>query len=234
MYCAEILQKLESLGSSENVAGMVRYGITPRKAFGVSAPQLKQLAKEVVKSGVDRHALALELWKTEIHEARALAFLIEDPLLVTCRQMESWAKDFDNWAICDSCCGTLFRKTPFAYEKAFEWAERNEEFVKRAGFAMMAWLAVHDKKASNEKIAAFLPVIEKHAHDERNLVKKAINWALRQIGKRNLKLNQLAIQHAERLGSGKTKVSRWIAADALRELKSKKLAGRLLKKERQK
>ncbi len=230
MTTGEILKKLESLGSPENVAGMARYGIVTKKAFGVSAPNLKQLAKEIKKETKDRHALALELWKTGIHDARAVAYLIDDPNQVTEKQMDRWAKDFDNWAICDSCCGTLFDKTPYAYEKALEWSEQNEEFVKRAGIVLIAWLAVHDKKAEDEKIAAFLPVLEKHSGDERNFIKKAVNWSLRQIGKRNLSLNTLAIETAEKIKLQNTKSARWIAADALRELTSRPVMGRLRRK----
>lgn len=230
MTVPEILKKLKSLGSPENVAGMARYGIVTKKAFGVSAPELKQLAKEIKKKTKDRHTLALELWRTGIHDARAVAYLIDDPKQVTEKQMDMWAKDFDNWAICDSCCGTLFDKTPYAYKKALEWSERNEEFVKRAGIVLIAWLAVYDKKAENEKIAAFLPVLEKHSGDERNFVKKAVSWSLRQIGKRNLLLNKLAIATAEKIKLEDTKSARWIAADALRELTSRPVMERLERK----
>jgi 3-methyladenine DNA glycosylase AlkD len=230
MTVPEILEKLKSLGSPENVAGMARYGIVTKKAFGVSAPDLKQLAKEIKKKTKDRHTLALELWKTGIHDARAVAYLIDDPKQVTEKQMDRWAKDFDNWAICDSCCGTLFDKTPYAYEKALEWSEQNEEFVKRAGIVLIAWLAVHDKKAEDEKIAAFLPVLEKHSGDERNFIKKAVSWSLRQIGKRNLNLNKLAVEAAERVKLQDTKSARWIAADALRELTSEPVMERLRRK----
>lgn len=156
MTIAEILKKLESLGSPDNVAGMARYGIVTKRAFGVSAPDLRQLAKEVKTHTKDRHALALELWKTGVHDARAVAYLIDDPKQVTEKQMDLWAKDFDNWAIVDGACGHLFCRSPLAYKKAFEWSERKEEFIKRAGIVLIAWLAVHDKKAADEKIAAFL------------------------------------------------------------------------------
>ena len=145
--------------------------------------------------------------------------------------MESWAKDFDNRAICDSTCGTLFCKTPFAYEKAFAWSEREEEFVKRAGIVLMAWLAVHDKKADDAKIAQFLPVLEKHSDDERNFIKKAVNWSLRQIGKQNLNLNKLAVETAERIKRRSTKAARSIAAIALRELSDYKTSKRIHEKQ---
>ncbi len=229
MDVKQILRQLETLGSPENVTGMARFGIVTKKAFGVAAPDLKNLARTIKKETKDRHSLALELWKTGIHEARAVAYLIDDPKQVTREQMDAWAADFDNWAICDSCCGYLFDKTPFAYEKAFEWAERDEEFIKRAGIVLMAWLAVHDKKADDAKIAQFLPILEAKSNDERNFIKKAVNWSLRQIGKRNLNLNKLAIEAAERIKLQNTKPARWIAADALRELTSEKVIERLQK-----
>jgi 3-methyladenine DNA glycosylase AlkD len=165
MTVDEIIKKLESLGTPENVAGMARFAIVTKKAFGVSTPNLKILAKEIKKQTNDRHTLALDLWKTEIHEARAIAYLIDDPKQVTLEQMDDWANDFDNWAICDGTCGHLFCKTQFAYEKVFEWSEREEEFVKRAGIVLIAWLAVHDKRADDEKIAEFLPIIEQKSDD---------------------------------------------------------------------
>lgn len=227
MNVKEILQRLESLGSPENVAGMARYGIKVKKAFGASSADIKDLAKELKKTATGRHALAQELWATEVHDARALAYLIDDPRQVTSEQMDSWANDFDNWAICDSTCGYLFSRTTISYDKAFEWARRDEEYVKRAGIVLMAWLAVHDKKASDEKIALFLPEIEKYADDDRNFVKKAVNWSLRQIGKRSHFLNGLAIETAERIKLQGTKPAKWIAADALRELRNPKTLERL-------
>jgi 3-methyladenine DNA glycosylase AlkD len=141
--------------------------------------------------------------------------------------MDNWAADFDNWATVDGTCCYLFCLTPSAYEKAVEWSGRTEEFIKRAGFALMAYLAVHDKKAADDKLSAFLPVIEMHAGDDRNFVKKAVNWALRQIGKRNTNLNRLAIASAKRIKQQNTKPAHWIAADALRELTNEKTRKRL-------
>jgi 3-methyladenine DNA glycosylase AlkD len=230
MKSSDVLKQLESLGSEENVAGMERFGIKSEKAFGITAPILKQFAREVKKQTADRHALALELWKTGNYEARTVAFLIDDPKQVMPKQMDAWAKDFDNWATVDGTCSYLFCRTPFAYEKAIEWAGKKPEFIKRAGFSLMAYLAVHDKKVEDEKLAAFFPLIEKHADDDRNFVKKAVNWALRQTGKRNLNLNKLAIETAERIRLQDTKPARWIAADALRELTSKKILERLKNK----
>jgi len=226
MTAREIIKKLESLENPANIAGMARFGIVTKKAFGVSAPVLKNLAREIKKQTGDRHQLALELWKSGIHEARIIAYLIDDPKEVTPGQMDDWAADFDNWAICDGACGHLFCKTEFAYEKAFEWSERDEEFVKRAGIVLMAWLAVHDKKAPDERIAQFLAILEAYADDERNFVKKAVNWSLRQIGKRSANLHKLAIESAERIKAQNTKAARWIAADALRELTGEKIRAR--------
>lgn len=233
MTADEIIKKLESLENPENISGMARFGIATKKAFGVSAPVLKEIAKDAKKQSKDRHLLALELWETGIHEARIIAYLIDDEKQVSEKQMESWAKDFDNWAICDGTCGYLFCKTEFAYQKVFEWSARDEEFIKRAGIVLIAWLAVHDKKASDEKIAEFLPILETYSDDERNFIKKAVNWSLRQIGKRNLNLNELAIETAERIKARNTKSARWIASDALRELKCEKVIERLLKKTNQ-
>ena len=231
MTTDEIIEKLRGMGSPENVAGMERFGIATAKAFGVKAPELKQFAAEVKKAAEDRHKLAEELWQTGIYDARAIAFLIDDPKQVTWAQMDAWAADFDNWATVDGACGYLFCRTPFAYEKAFEWAGEKPEFIKRAAFSLMAYLAVHDKKAGDEKLAAFLPVIEKHANDERNFVKKAVNWALRQIGKRNAELNALSIKTAERIRRQDSKSASWIASDALRELTGDAVAQRLKKKQ---
>ena len=230
MTVDEIVKKLASLGSSKNVEGMSRFGITTKTSFGVPTPILKQFAREVRKQTDDRHALAKELWATGIYDARAVAFLIDDPEKVTKKQMDAWVKDFDNWATVDGTCGYLFCRTPFAYQKAFEWAEKEPEFVKRAGFSLMAYLAVHDKKAKDVDIAMFLPVIEKHSDDDRNFVKKAVNWALRQIGKRSLVLNKLAVDAAERINGQDSRLARWIASDALRELRNEKVLERLKRK----
>lgn len=230
MTIDELLKKLEELGSPDGVAGMARFAIVSDKSFGISAPVLKELAREAQKVCKDRHELALGLWQTGIYEARQIACLIDDPKRVTRAQMDAWVKDFDNWAIVDGACGHLFCRTPFAYEKAFEWAEREPEFEKRAGFSLMCYLAVHDKKAADEKLSQFLPVIEKHSDDPRNFVKKAVNWALRQIGKRNLSLNRLAIDSAEKIQDRNTPSSRWIASDALRELNSVAVRERLITK----
>jgi len=227
MSITDILAELETLGSPADVAVMARFAIPTDNAFGIRAPALKKFAKEVKKQTADRHALALELWKTGIYEARAVAFLIDDPKQVTEKQMDTWAEDFDNWATVDGACGYLFCRTPFAYEKAIEWAGKKPEFIKRAGFSLIAYLAVHDKKAPDEKLADFLPLTEKHADDDRNFVKKAVNWSLRQIGKRSFDLNALAIEAANRIKLQGSRSARWIAADALRELTSEDVQRRL-------
>jgi len=226
MTIKQILSQLESLGNPKNVAGMARYGIIAKKAFGVSAPALRAIAKEVGHN----HELAFKLWATEILDARILAAFIDDPKLTTEVQMERWVKDFDNWAICDGVCLHLFRKTPFARTKAKQWTKRKEEFVKRAGFTLFATLAVHDKQADDKKFLQLLPIIKRASTDERNGVKKAVNWALRQIGKRNIKLNESAIHTAKEIKNIDSPAARWIASDALRELQSKVVQKRLKNK----
>jgi 3-methyladenine DNA glycosylase AlkD len=179
---------------------------------------IRALAKEIGRS----HELAQQLWDSGIHEARILAGMVDDYRHVSEEQMERWVKDFNSWDLCDQVCSNLFDKTPFAYDKAKSWTVRNEEFVKRAGFALMACLAVHDKKASDQQFLLFFPLIKKESVDERNFVKKAVNWALRQIGKRNLALNQAAIELAHEIKTIDSKSARWIANDALRELANPK------------
>jgi 3-methyladenine DNA glycosylase AlkD len=227
MTADEIIEELRALSDPAKVADLERYAIKTPKWFGIRTPELKAFAREVKKLVADRHSTALELWESGIYDVRAVAFMIDDPKQVTRKQMDAWARDFDNWATVDGTCSYLFCRTPYAYEKALEWAERKPEFEKRAAFSLMAYVAVHDKRAPDEKIAAFLPVIEKHSDDDRNFVKKAVNWALRQIGKRNLNLNALAVETGERIKLQDTRSARWIASDALRELKSPKVLERL-------
>jgi len=217
MEYKEILKKLKSFYSPANIAGMARYGINVKNAFGVPAPVLRQMAREHRKD----HGLALRLWASGIHDAKSLATLCDDPRQVSEEQMERWARDFDSWDVVDGCCNNLFRMTPHAYRKAVEWTKRDEEYVKRAGYVLMACLAVHDKAAPDSTFLRFLPLIKKGARDERNFVKKAVNWALRQIGKRNPSLQKKAIQAAREIHALDSKSARWIASDALRELTSK-------------
>jgi len=195
---------------------MPRFGVFAQNALGISTPVLRKVAREIGRN----HFLAIELWESGIHEARALAALVDDPSLVTEGQMEAWAKDFDSWDICDCCCANLFDKTPFAYRKAVEWSRRDEEYVKRAGFALMAALAIHDKSARDARFLKFLPAIRRESIDGRNFVKKAVNWALRQVGKRNTALNRAAVKTARKVRAIQSRSARWIAADALRELTS--------------
>jgi 3-methyladenine DNA glycosylase AlkD len=202
-----ILKKLRSWGSAENVAGMARYGITVSDAYGVPMGKVKHLARELGRD----HKRAMELWKTGNREARLLAAFTADPRQLTSAQMDRWARNFDSWDVCDGCAIHLFRKSPLAWEQALKWTGQRPEFVRRAGFAMIATLAVHDKRAPDETFLEVLPIIEAAAADERNFVKKAVNWALRQIGKRNPVLRKAAIEVAGRLNN-------WIGKDALREL----------------
>lgn len=213
MTAEEIVVRLKSQANPKNVEGMARFGISSKNILGISIPYLRKLAKGVGKN----HTLAQELWECGIHEARILAGFIDDPKEVTQKQMDAWVSDFDSWDVCDQVCSSLFDKTPFAFEKAHKWAEDKREFVRRAGFAMMACLAVHDKKAEDEKFIQFFPPIKKYATDERNFVKKAVNWALRQIGKRNGNLLKQARILAEEIRKLPSPTARWVAGDALRE-----------------
>ena len=221
-----ILTALYSHANPKNVEGMARYGITSRNnVLGVSAKPLFSLAKNIGKN----HALALELWHTGIYEARILAALIADPSQMKKSIMNAWVKDFDNWAICDGVCMHCFRDTPYAQELALKWVRQKQEFVRRAGFTLIATLCVNDKKADDAVFLAYLPLIEKYATDERTYVKKAVNWALRQIGKRSLKLNPHAIKTAEAIHKMNSSSAKWIASDALRELRSPAVQKRLKK-----
>jgi len=219
----KILKTLQSLSNPEAVAGMARFGINPKNTYGISIPNLRKLAKEI---GVD-HDLAQKLWTGGIHEGRILATMIDDPRRVTEKQMEKWVKDFDSWDVCDQCCMNLFEKTRYAYRKAMKWSSRREEFVKRAGYTLMARLAVSDKGASDTEFERFLPLIRRGAPDERNYVKKAVNWALRQIGKRNARLHRHALKTAKEIHAMDSTSARWVAADAIRELTSKQVRQRL-------
>jgi 3-methyladenine DNA glycosylase AlkD len=223
MNSHQVIDKLKSLADPEYLAGMIHFAIKADNALGVSAPRMRKLAKEI---GTD-HKLALELWKSGIHEAKVLAALIDDPKQVTKSQMNAWARQFDNWGVCDACCCVLFDKTPFAWDKAIEWSKHKEEFVKRAGFVLMAALAVHDKKTPDKNFLPFFSIIKHHACDERNFVKKAVNWALRQIGKRNIALNKKAVAVAKEIREINSPAARWIAGDAIRELTNNRIIARL-------
>jgi 3-methyladenine DNA glycosylase AlkD len=213
----ELIARLKAMENRTNVAGMARFGINPKNTLGISVVTLRKIAREVGKD----HSFALKLWSSGIHEARILAPMIAEHKKLTPTLMNRWVKDFDSWDICDQCCMNLFDKSPFAYEKVKEWSQRKEEFVRRAAFALMACLAVHDKKASNESFKPFFATIQTAATDSRNYVKKAVNWALRQIGKRNAFLHREAMRTANQIAKINSSSARWIAADAIRELKSK-------------
>ncbi|MBV6644408.1 MAG: DNA alkylation repair protein [Cyclobacteriaceae bacterium] len=223
MTSDQAISLLQAYSSPTHASNLARYAIQAPHALGVKSPDIKLVAKRI---GIN-HALALDLWHYSTHEAKLLAVLLADHRLLTPRQLDSWAHDFYSWDICDHACTFLFRKTPFAYEKAEELANRQPEYVRRCGLVMMTTLALHDKGAEDEKILPFLNYVNKYADDERNFVLKAVNWLLRQVGKRSLKLNIEAIQLAGILAERTNKASRWVGKDALRELESEKIQLRL-------
>lgn len=246
MKYEEILKKLKSIANPKDVEGMARFGINPKYALGINIPVLRKTAKEILKnpkyknSPQERHKLAGQLWNSKLHEARILASMVDTPEKVTEKQMDSWIKQFNSWDLCDQVCMNLFDKAPFAFNKAIEWANlphsakaSRGEYQKRAGYALMACLAWHDKESPDAKFIKFFPHIKRGATDERNFVKKAVNWALRQIGKRNKNLNKQAIKVAKdllaqaRIQKIDNKTAKWIANDALRELTSEKVQERL-------
>ncbi len=214
---SKIIHDLQKMGNDKHKAGMGRFGINTKRAFGISVTELRKYGRSYRK----KHELALALWATGWHEARILAVIIDDPAQVTAKQMDEWVKDFDSWDVCDQACTGLFDKTPYAVTKAVEWSDREPEFEKRAGFALMAGLAWHSKTEPDETFLAFLPLIEKEAIDDRNFVKKSVNWALREIGKRNRALYSRAIETAQRIKIMDSPSARWIASNALRELLSR-------------
>jgi 3-methyladenine DNA glycosylase AlkD len=210
----EALAWLKRRGSRRNVEGMARYGIVAPRAFGVPMGAMLLLARRLGKD----HALALALWESGWYDARILGSMVADPARVTRRQMNAWAAAFDNWGICDTVCWHLFEKTPFAWEKAQAWAVSPREFVRRAGFALMAGLAGHDKEAADARFLALLPLLEKGARDERHFVKKAVSWALRRIGGRSPALHEASLELAGRLATAKDAPSRWVGRDVRRDL----------------
>jgi len=219
----DVLQQLQSKAQPEQLQGMAKYGMTVEQRLGVSVPDMRKLAKEIGRD----HRLALGLWRTGITEARIVASMVGDPAKLTEDQMEDWVIGINSWDVCDQMCMNLFEKSQLAWKKVADWSEREEEFVKRTAFSLIACLAWHDKKASDEKFIGLLPLIIRGSTDERNFVKKAVNWALRNIGKRNLNLNQAAINAAKAIKRLDSKAARWIASDALRELESEAVQGRL-------
>ncbi len=222
----ELLGQLRSMSNPDNVAGMARFGISAEGTLGVSVSQVRALARELKREagrggGAWRHEIALALWGSGVHEARMLASIIDEPTLVTPEQMERQVGDLDSWDLCDGLMLNLYRHTPYAYETAIDWAARDEEFVKRAAFVLMATLAVHEKAWPDERFLSLLPTIEREATDPRNMVKKAVNWALRQIGKRSATLLPPALALAEHLSASSDATARWIGKDAARELRGR-------------
>ena len=226
MEVRDVIRELETRADARAAAGMARFGITGAHVYGISMPELIKLGKAIGRD----HRLALELWAVPGRETRILAALIDDPLQVTEAQIDGWVRDFDSWEVCDQAIMKLFEKTPFAWDRALTWSRSEDEFVKRAGFVMMARLAVWDKRAPDAAFTAFWPEIKRGAADERNFVKKAVNWALRQIGKRNLELNAGAVALARELIGAEPAAARWVAADALRELTSPAVQRRLTRR----
>ena len=212
----EVLEMLAAKADPDQLEGMARYGMTVENRLGVKVPQMRKIAKEIGKD----HKLALELWETGITEAMILASMLDVPDEVTEEQMEAWVQDFDSWDVCDQVCMNLFDKTPLAWKKIHAWSNREEEFVKRAAYALIACLAVHDKELSDEVFISLIPVIKAGATDNRNFVKKAVSWALRNIGKRNPELNTVALATAREFRGIDSSSARWIGSDAIRDLTS--------------
>lgn len=221
----EVLKRLKAKARPDQLEGMARYGMVAERRLGVSVPDMRSIAKELGKD----HRLAIELWKTGIPEARIVAAMIDEPDKLSDTQMEDWVKDINSWDVCDQVCMNLFEKSPLAWKKIFDWSERDEEFIKRTAFALIACLAWHDKRAEDKRFVKFFPVIKRGATDERNLVKKAVNWALRNVGKRNPNLNKAATKAAKEILRIDSKAARWIASDAIAELESEAVHRRLRK-----
>lgn len=221
-----VLDELHELADPTRLPGMARYGIATDRALGVTVVELRRVAR----LHRNDHPLAARLWDSTIHEGRLLATMIDDPAQVTELQAESWVRDLESWDLCDQLCGNLLDRTSFAFRKAIEWSGREDLFVKRAGFSLMATAAVHRKEVPDARFERFLPPIRRGAIDERNHVKKAVSWALRQIGKRSLDLHRKAIDEARRLLEIDSRAARWVARDALRELEGPAVRGRLLER----
>jgi len=221
--CDDLVAELRALGSDHNRAGMARFGIETANAFGVSVTNIRAIGRTVRQD----HQLAAELWATGYHEARILASLVDRPQWVTAGQMDRWVADFNSWDLCDQVCGNLFDRTPFTHAKIVEWAEDEREFVRRAAFATIAWRAVHDKKAPDAELAAYLPLIELRSTDPRNFVKKAVNWALRQLGKRSAVLHAPCLELSRILAESGDRTARWIGRDAVKELEKPEIRARL-------
>ncbi len=219
----EVIDILKNKANPNKLDGMAKFGMAVEQRLGVSVPDMRKIAKELGRD----HKLALGLWQTGIDEAKIVAALVDDPKELTEEQMEDWVKDINSWDVCDQVCMNLFDKSPLAWKKVIDWSKRSEEFVKRTAFSLIACLAWHDKEAGDERFIELLPVIVRCADDNRNFVKKAVNWALRHIGKRNLNLNKMAINTAREIQGIDSKAARWIASDAIRELESEAVQRRL-------
>lgn len=224
----DVMGQLQSKAKPDQLEGMARFGIVGEKRLGISVPDMRKIAKEIGKD----HQLALDLWDTRVPEGMIVAGMVAEVDKLTEQQMEAWVVDINSWDVCDQVCMNLFEKSPLAEKKIYDWSEREEEFVKRTAYALIACLAWHDKKAGDEDFIKYFPVILAGATDNRNFVKKAVNWALRNIGKRNLVLNKAALELAYRIKEIDAKSARWIASDAIRELESEKVQERLRKKAR--
>jgi len=223
MHVHDVMRRLEAMGDPKLAKGMSRFGVDGGKALGIRVPALRALAKDLKTD----HDLALALWATGVHEARLLAPMVAETAMVTEELADAWVGDLDAWDVCDGLCFEILRYTPFARSKALEWAESEEEYVKRAGFALMAGIAIADKEAPDDAFIAFLEAVEREAQDDRHFVKKAVNWALRQTGKRNAALNRRALAAARRLRKSPSRAARWVGADAERELASEAVQRRL-------
>lgn len=223
MKCEEVLGKLKIFSNQETLNAMARFGIDISNAYGVKVSVLRKMAKEIGTN----HILAQELWKSGVHEARILASMIDDPKKVLKKQFNNWVKDFNSWDVCDMVCWNLFDKIDFVSEKIFEYSKKKNEFEKRTAFALIAGLAIHNKEMEDNEFEKFFQIIKKQSCDDRNFVKKAVNWALRQIGKRNIVLNKKAIKIAKEIQKINSKSAKWIANDAIRELTSPQIQKRI-------
>lgn len=221
-----LIARLEGLASPADAAGMARFGIGGAHVLGISVKTLRTIARETGRN----HALAQELWASGIHEARILASIVDEPTRVDADQLERWVVDLDSWDLCDQCCTNLFVRTPFAQAQALAWSEREAEFIKRAGFVLMVQVAGKDRRAPAALLHAYLARAEREAGDERNFVKKAVSWAIREIGQRSPELNAAAVDVARRLQTSDVRAARWVGADALRELTSEKVAQRIARR----
>ena len=223
MEYEEIIKKFESLRNEENIRGQERFGIKSSKSYGIRMPEIRKIAKEVGHN----HNIAVQLWNQGYHESKILAFMVEEKDKFTEEQLDSWIKDFDSWDVVDQACINFLRHVDFAINKIPEWAESDEEFIKRTAFSLIAVLAVHEKEESDDYFRKYYPLIKDASCDNRNFVKKSVNWAIRQIGKRNLVLNREAIDLSNEILENNCKASRWIGKNALKELQSEKVQSKL-------